>query len=97
VWTGFLYLALVSQLFGFFLWNAGLAIGGVARVSQAQLVQPFVTIGASALLLGELIEPGTLAVACVVIGLVAVGRRMPVLTSPRAGARTPTYCQNAEG
>ena len=44
VWMGFLYLALVSQLTAFFWWNRGLALGGVARVSQVQLIQPFVTI-----------------------------------------------------
>lgn len=43
-----------------------------------QLVQPFVTIAASALLLGEIIEPGTLFLAFVMISPVTLGRRMPV-------------------
>jgi hypothetical protein len=86
-WIGFLYLALVSQLFGFFLWNAGLALGGIARVSLTQLVQPFVTIVASALLLGETIEPSSLAFAFVVISLVAVGRGMRITLGPYWGDR----------
>ena len=37
------YLGAMSMYFGFFAWNAGLALGGVARVSQVQLVQTFLT------------------------------------------------------
>ena len=80
VWLSFLYLALVSQLFGFFLWNKGLAIGGVARVSQVQLIQPFVTIVASALLINEAIEMSTFIFSLLVVVTVAIGKRMPILT-----------------
>ena len=38
--VGFAYLVVVSQLMGFFAWYAGLARGGIARVGQAQQVQP---------------------------------------------------------
>jgi drug/metabolite transporter (DMT)-like permease len=78
VWLVFLYLALVSQLFGFFFWNAGLALGGIARVSQTQLLQPFITIAASAWLLAEAIDAKTLIIAPLVVATVAIGRRMPV-------------------
>jgi drug/metabolite transporter (DMT)-like permease len=74
----FLYLALVSQLLGFFLWNKGLALGGVARVSQTQLIQPFVTIIASVLLLGETLDSTTLVFALLVVGTVAVGKHMRI-------------------
>lgn len=80
VWLSFLYLALVSQLIGFFLWNKGLAIGGVARVSQVQLIQPFVTIVASALLINEAIEMSTFIFSLLVVVTVAIGKRMPILT-----------------
>jgi drug/metabolite transporter (DMT)-like permease len=79
VWCGFLYLSMVSQLFGFFLWNAGLAIGGIARVSQTQLIQPFVTIAASAFLLSEAIDAVTVLFALLIISAVAVGKAMPIL------------------
>jgi len=77
-WAAFLYVALFSQLFGFFAWNRGLALGGVARVSQVQLLQTFLTIGASALLLGEAIDAMTLGFAVFVVVAVAIGRRQPV-------------------
>ncbi len=77
-WAAFAYVALFSQLFGFFAWNRGLALGGVARVSQVQLLQTFLTIGASVLLLGETIDAMTLGFAVFVVASVALGRRMPV-------------------
>ena len=77
---GFMYLALISQLFGFFFWYRGLALGGVARVSQTQLLQPFVTILASALLLAEVITPATWFFAVAVVLTVAISRRMKVQT-----------------
>jgi drug/metabolite transporter (DMT)-like permease len=52
-WICFAYLALMSQLAGFFAWNRGLALGGVAKVGQVQLLQTFMTLLASWLLLGE--------------------------------------------
>ena len=75
----FLYLALVSQLFGFFFWNKGLALGGVARVSQTQLLQPIVTLVASALLINETINVQTIVFATLVIVTVAIGKKMPIL------------------
>ncbi len=77
-WLGFAYLALVSQLGAFLLWYRGLAMGGIARVSQAQLLQPFFTLGASAVLLNERIDVTTIVFAVVVVLTVAVGRKMPV-------------------
>ena len=77
-WAGFLYVALFSQLIGFFAWNRGLAIGGVARVSQVQLLQLFMTLGFAALLAGETVDAMTLAFAVAVVATVAAGRRMPV-------------------
>lgn len=78
VWVAFLYLALVSQYFGFFWWNKGLALGGVARVSQIQLLQPFVTLAASVAVLQEVITTETYVFAVLVVLVVAIGRRMPI-------------------
>jgi drug/metabolite transporter (DMT)-like permease len=77
-WIGFAYLCLVSQLIGFFAWYHGLAIGGVARVSQMQLLQPFLTILFSAVLLKETITFATIAAATLVIGSVAIGRKAKI-------------------
>ena len=78
VLLSFLYLALVSQLFGFFLWNKGLALGGIARVSQTQLMQPFVTLLASAYLINETVSLQTILFAVLVVSIVAIGKKMPV-------------------
>jgi drug/metabolite transporter (DMT)-like permease len=77
-WGAFLYLGLFSQYFGFFFWNAGLALGGVAKVSQVQLLQTFVTLAFAALINGESVGLSTWLVALVVVGLVLLGRRMRV-------------------
>lgn len=74
----FIYLALVSQLLGFFVWYKGLALGGIARVSQAQLLQPFITLLASALFLGEVISIETMVFVLLVVGTVWLGKRMPI-------------------
>jgi drug/metabolite transporter (DMT)-like permease len=77
-WLGFAYVAVVSQYLGFFAWYRGLAAGGIARVGQLQLLQPFMTIAASALLLGEAITASMVAFAAIVVAIVALGRRTPV-------------------
>ena len=78
VLLSFLYLALISQLFGFFLWNKGLALGGIARVSQTQLMQPFVTLLASAFLINETVNLQTIIFAVLVVSIVAICKKMPV-------------------
>ena len=75
VWLAFVYLGLMSQWIGFFFWYKGLAIGGIARVSQVQLIQLFFTLAFAALLLNESIEPAMFAVALLTVVLIAVGRR----------------------
>lgn len=77
-WEGFLYLALFSQLFGFVFWNRGLALGGIARVSQMQLLQPFITIMASVLFLGEVLDAVTMVFAVMIVITIAISRMMPV-------------------
>ena len=74
-WLAFVYLGLMSQWIGFFFWYRGLLMGGIAKVSQVQLLQLFLTLGFSALLLGESIEPMMLFVAVATVALIVVGRR----------------------
>jgi drug/metabolite transporter (DMT)-like permease len=73
-WAGFLYAALISQFLAFLPWFRGLALGGIARVGQTQLIQPFMTIIVSAWLLGEEIDLMTLTFALAVFAVVAMGR-----------------------
>lgn len=74
-WLWILYLGMMSQYLGFFAWNAGMAVGGIARVGQVQLLQAFVTIGLSAWLLGEVITLDTLVFALAVGFVVWLGSR----------------------
>lgn len=74
-WAAFLYLGLVSQFIGFFFWNAGLAMGGIARVGQVQLLQTFVTVGLAWPVNGEVPDGETLLFAGAVVATVALAQR----------------------
>jgi drug/metabolite transporter (DMT)-like permease len=78
VWMGFVYASVVSQYLGFLPWYKGLALGGTARVGQTQLLQPFFTLFAAALLLGENIDAMTIGFAILVFVVVAFGRKLSV-------------------
>jgi drug/metabolite transporter (DMT)-like permease len=52
--------------------------GGVARVGQVQLTQPLMTLGWSALVLGEVVGPWTFATALAVLASVVVTQRARV-------------------
>jgi drug/metabolite transporter (DMT)-like permease len=77
-WAALLYLALVSQYLGFFLWNSALALGGVARIGQVQLLQPFATLAIAAAFLGEAMELRTMLFAAAVVAVVMLGLRARV-------------------
>jgi drug/metabolite transporter (DMT)-like permease len=77
-WGAFLYVGVFSMYLGFFAWNKGLALGGIAIVGQMQLVQPFIVLLGSSLLLGERIGPLELGFAALVVTIVMVGSRTRV-------------------
>jgi drug/metabolite transporter (DMT)-like permease len=77
-WWGFAYVSLFSMWLGFFAWYRGLVLGGVVRVSQVQLLQPFLALLFAVPVLGEPLAPLTLVFALAVMAVVFVGRRMPV-------------------
>ena len=77
-WAGFAYLAVFSMWLGVFAWYRGLALGGVMRVSQVQLVQPFLALLFAVPLLGERLDAVTLLFSLAVIGVVFIGKRLPV-------------------
>lgn len=76
--TALAYLSLGSMFAGFIFWNWGMAIGGIARVGQVQLLQSFVTLGLSALILGETVTPVMLGFAIAVGVVVWCGRKAKV-------------------
>ena len=77
-WIAFTYVALMSQYLGFFAWNAGLAIGGIAHVSQVQLLQTFVTLLIASVLNHESIALSAWIVAGAVFVLVILAGRAKV-------------------
>lgn len=92
---GFAYVSVVSMFLGFVVWYKGLALGGIARIGQLQLLQPFLTILAAALLLHERISWIELLAALIVIACVLIGRRSSLtpienikITTLRDGAHT---------
>src|SRR6201996_890407 len=74
-WLALLYVAIFSQWIGLFCRNSGMAIGGIARVSQVQLLQPFVTFTLAALFNGETITPQIVLFAAAVVATVAISSR----------------------
>ncbi|MBB5293810.1 DMT family transporter (plasmid) [Deinococcus metallilatus] len=73
-WAAFGYVSMVSMFLGFFAWYRGLALGGVARAGQVQLVQPVLTVVWSALLLGEGLDGRTILAALLVVAVAALSR-----------------------
>ena len=82
-WAGLVYVGVFSMWMGFFAWYRGLAMGGALRVSQVQLLQPFLSILAAVPLLGEPLETVTLGFALAVVVTVVAGRK---LASPRTAS-----------
>lgn len=83
-WWGFAYVAVFSMWLGFFAWYRGLALGGTVRVSQVQLVQPFLSMLFAVPLLGERLDAVTVGFGLAVIATVFAGKKMPVDAAPVA-------------
>jgi drug/metabolite transporter (DMT)-like permease len=74
-WLALMGLAFGSMFFGFFAWYKGLAMLGTAYGSQVQQLQSLMTLGWSALLLGETVTLWTLVAALGVIASVLWAQR----------------------
>lgn len=77
-WAAFCFLALINSLVGFFFWYRALAIGGVAKISQIQLLQTFFTFGFAALWLGETITLVMTVFLVITIVIVWISKKIPV-------------------
>ena len=94
-WLGFFYVAVFSQWLGFFAWYRGLALGGTVRVSQMQLLQPFLSMLFAVPILGEQLDLLTVGAMGRLAILTALGpvlqgtitERMIVREDPREGGR----------
>ena len=77
-WQALLFLGLFSMYIGFFFWYEGLSMGGISRVSQVQLLQPFITLVCANVLLSEPLEPMNFIFAALVVSSVLLGKQMLV-------------------
>lgn len=77
-WGAFAYVAVFSMWLGFFAWYRGLALGGTVRVSQVQLMQPFLSMLFAVPLLGESLDAVSAGFGLAVMAVVFIGRKMPV-------------------
>lgn len=74
-WFSLFYIGLFSMFIGFIFWYRGLAQGGIAKVGQLQLLQPFFGLALSATLLHEKVSMGMLLVTVGVILCVAGSKK----------------------
>ena len=74
-WLGLAYVSVFSMLVGFVFWYRGLALGGIAKVGQLQLLQPFFGLTLAGLLLHEPVAPVMVAVTAVIVLCVAGAKR----------------------
>lgn len=95
-WAGFAYVTVFSMWLGFFAWYRGLALGGLVRVSQVQMLQPFLALLAAVPLLGEPLQADTLVFALAVMVCVGIGRTMPVGRTPPRVLAVPSSLNRSE-
>ena len=74
-WAGLAYVSVFSMLVGFIFWYRGLALGGIAKVGQLQLLQPFFGLALAGLLLHEPVAWTMIAVTGLIVLCVAGAKR----------------------
>lgn len=77
-WVSLIYLSVVSQFLAYVAWYSGMAMGGIARVSQIQYLQPFLMILFATVFLDESITFFTLGIAVIVVFSVILGKNAHV-------------------
>jgi len=90
-WFVLIFMGIFNQFSAFFGWYKAMANVGVARVSQLQLLQPFMTVIIAAIFLHEIITWDTWLALALVLGTVGIARnaaRQPVSVAPRESAQT---------
>jgi drug/metabolite transporter (DMT)-like permease len=77
-WISLAYIGAVSMFLGFFAWYAGLALGGIPRVSPIQLLQPLFSLVWAGVFLHEDLDALIIVVALIVLVSVAGSRKSAV-------------------
>ena len=76
--VGLGYVGFISQYAAFVVFNAALAMGGIARIGQIMLLQPFLIVGLALPINGEPITVETIVFAIAVVVTVLIGQRARV-------------------
>ena len=71
-WVSLTYLGIVSMFLASVFWYRGLALGGIARIGQINLLLPLTALGWSALFLGEEITVTAIVCSAIVLGAMIV-------------------------
>lgn len=74
-WLGLAYVSVFSMLVGFVFWYRGLVLGGIAKVGQLQLLQPFFGLALAGALLHEPVPLVMVAVTGFIVLCVAAAKR----------------------
>jgi drug/metabolite transporter (DMT)-like permease len=74
-WLGLAYVSVFSMLVGFVFWYRGLVLGGIAKVGQLQLLQPFFGLALAGALLHEPVPIAMVAVTGFIVLCVAAAKR----------------------
>ena len=86
---GLAYVSAFSMWLGFLFWYRGLERGGIAAVSQLQLLQPFLGLMAAAVILAEPIGPRLWIATAVVVACIVGARRFATPARPSVRASAP--------
>lgn len=81
IWAGMLYSGFGAMLLGYWLWNMGLSLGGVARIGQLQYLQVFVTLAMAAVINHDPLRLETVLTAVLVTVLVIIAMRFKAKSS----------------
>lgn len=78
-WGGLAYAGFISQFAAFGFFNAALAMGGISRIGQIMLLQPFVILALALFVNSEPIDLESILFAAAVVATVLIGQRMRVI------------------
>ncbi len=73
-WSNLLFLGIVNTCFVFVIWYHAMLLGGIAKIAQLQLLQPFFTFVAAVLLLNEPLEPLVIIFSVLIVGVVMISQ-----------------------
>lgn len=91
------YLAIGSSLLAFFAWYRALAMGGIAKVGQIQLLQPILTMIFATLLLGERLDPVLMGIGLLVALSVFMAQRTRTADKPAEATAVDQVSEERSG